>query len=247
MVLEGKVAIVTGGGNGIGKRYCRGLAGEGAKVVVADLAEQAAKEVAEETGGTAVRVDCASDDSVKQMVAQTLDAYGRVDILVNNAGVFTEVLPRKSFEDIPLEEWDKVMSVNVRGVWLCSKAVAPVFKQQRSGAIVNISSGTIFGGTVGFMHYVSSKGAVWAMTRCLANELGEYGVRVNCITPGLTSSERAKDVYNPGDFAARAEARRFKREQQPEDLVGTMIFLCSDASRFVTGQTMNVDGGTFMH
>jgi NAD(P)-dependent dehydrogenase (short-subunit alcohol dehydrogenase family) len=180
-------------------------------------------------------------------VAQALDAYGRVDILVNNAGIFTEVLPRKSFEDIPIEEWDKVMSVNVRGVWLCSKAVAPVFKQQRSGAIVNISSGTIFGGTVGFMHYVSSKGAVWAMTRCLANEMGEYGVRVNCITPGLTSSERAKDVYDPGDFAARAQARRFKREQEPEDLVGTMIFLCSDASRFVTGQTMNVDGGTFMH
>lgn len=247
MVLEGKVAIVTGGGNGIGKRYSRGLAAEGAKVVVADLAEQAAKDVAAEVGGTAVRVDCASDDSVKQMVAQALDAYGRIDILVNNAGMFTELMPRKSFEDIPLEEWDKVFSVNVRGVWLCSKAVAPVFKQQRSGVIVNISSGTIFGGTTGFMHYVSSKGAVWAMTRCLANELGEYGVRVNCITPGLTSSERAKDVYNPGDFSARAEARRFKREQQPEDLVGTMVFLCSDASQFVTGQTMNVDGGTFMH
>lgn len=247
MVLEGKVAIVTGGGNGIGKRYCRGLAGEGAKVVVADLADQAAKDVADEVGGTAVQVDCASDDSVRQMVAQALDAYGRVDILVNNAGIFTELMPRKSFDTIPIEEWDKVFSVNVRGVWLCSRAVAPVFKQQRSGVIVNISSGTIFGGSTGFMHYVSSKGAVWAMTRCLANELGEYGVRVNCITPGLTSSERAKDTYNPDDFTTRAQARRFKREQQPEDLVGTMIFLCSDASRFVTGQTMNVDGGTFMH
>jgi 3-oxoacyl-[acyl-carrier protein] reductase len=247
MVLEGKVAIVTGGGNGIGKRYCRGLAGEGAKVVVADLAEAAAKQVATEVGGTGVRVDCADDDSVKRMVAQALEAYGRVDILVNNAGIFTEVLPRKSFENIPINEWDKVFSVNVRGVWLCSKAVAPVFKQQRGGVIVNISSGTILGGTAGFMHYVSSKGAVWAMTRCLANELGEYGVRVNCITPGLTSSERAKDVYDPADFKARADARRFKREQEPEDLVGTMVFLCSDASRFVTGQTMNVDGGTFMH
>lgn len=247
MVLEGKVAIVTGGGNGIGKRYCRGLAGEGAKVVVADLAEAAAKEVAGEVSGLAVRVDCADDTSVKDMVAQTLDAYGRVDILVNNAGIFTEVLPRKGFEDIPVEEWDRVFSVNVRGVWLCSRAVAPVFRQQRSGVIVNISSGTILSGTPGFMHYVSSKGAVWAMTRCLANELGDFGVRVNCITPGLTSSERAKDVYDPADFKARADARRFKREQEPEDLVGTMIFLCSDASRFVTGQTMNVDGGTNMH
>ena len=247
MVLESKVAIVTGGGQGIGKRYCRGLAGEGAKVVVADLAEDKAKEVAAEVDGTAVRVDCANEDSVKQMAASALDAYGRVDILVNNAAIFTEVLPRKSFDEIPVDEWDKVMAVNVRGVWLCCKALAPVFKQQRSGVIVNISSGTILGGTPGFMHYVTSKGAVWAMSRCLANELGEYGVRVNCITPGLTSSERAKQVYDQRDFEDRAQARLFKREQQPEDLVGTMIFLCSDASRFVTGQTFNVDGGANMH
>jgi 3-oxoacyl-[acyl-carrier protein] reductase len=247
MTLEGKVAIVTGGGQGIGKRYCRGLAGEGAKVVVADLNEAAAKEVAAEVNGTGVRVDCASEDSTRQMVADALNTYGRVDILVNNAAIFTEVLPRKSFDDIPVEEWDKLFAVNVRGVWLCCKAVAPVFKQQRSGVIVNISSGTIFGGTPGFMHYVSSKGAVWAMTRCLANELGEYGVRVNCITPGLTSSERAKEVYPQKDFEDRAQARLFKREQQPEDLVGTMVFLCSDASQFVTGQTLNVDGGANMH
>ncbi len=247
MVLEGKVAIVTGGGNGIGMRYCRGLAGEGAKVVVADIAEQAAQGVANEIGGLAVGVDCASDESVKSMVARALDAYGRIDILVNNAAIFTEVLPRKAFDEIPIDEWDRVMSVNVRGVWLCSRAVAPVFKQQRSGVIVNISSGTIFGGTPGFMHYVTSKAAVWGMTHCLAKELGEYGVRVNCITPGLTSSERAKAVYAEADMQSRAQDRRFKREQQPEDLVGTMLFLCSDASRFVTGQTMNVDGGSNFH
>ncbi|HLG73450.1 MAG TPA: glucose 1-dehydrogenase [Chloroflexota bacterium] len=247
MVLEGKVAIVTGGGNGIGMRYCRGLSGEGAKVVVADLDEAAAKRVAQEVNGLGVRVDCANEDSVKAMVAQALDAYGRIDILVNNAAIFTEVLPRKSFEDIGIDEWDKVMAVNVRGVWLCSRAVAPVFKQQRGGVIVNISSGTIFSGSPGFMHYVSSKGAVWAMTRVLAKEMGEYGVRVNCITPGLTSSERAKAVYPEADMQSRAQDRRFKREQRPEDLVGTMIFLCSDASRFVTGQTLNVDGGTNMH
>ncbi|HEX6511707.1 MAG TPA: SDR family oxidoreductase, partial [Chloroflexota bacterium] len=164
-----------------------------------------------------------------------------------NAAIFTEVLPRKPFDEIPIDEWDKVMAVNVRGVWLCSRAVVPIFKQQRSGIIVNISSGTILTGTPGFMHYVTSKGAVWAMTRCLATELGEYGVRVNCITPGLTSSERAKDVYPQQDFEARAQSRRFKREQRPEDLVGTMLFLCSDASRFVTGQTLNVDGGANMH
>jgi 3-oxoacyl-[acyl-carrier protein] reductase len=247
MVLEGKVALVTGGGNGIGKRYCRGLAGEGAKVVVADIAEDAAKEVAGETGGLAIRVDCASDDSVRQMVAQALDSFGRIDILVNNAAMFTEVLPRKPFDEIPLEEWDKVMAINVRGVWLCCKAVAPVFKQQRSGVIVNISSGTILSGTPGFLHYVTSKAAVWGMTRCLANELGEFGVRVNAITPGLTSSERVKERYNPADLQARKESRLFKREQLPEDLVGAMIFLCSDASRFVTGQTLNIDGGQNFH
>jgi 3-oxoacyl-[acyl-carrier protein] reductase len=216
-------------------------------VVVADLDEAAAKRVAQEVNGLGVRVDCASDDSVKAMVAQALDAYGRIDVLVNNAAIFTEVLPRKSFEDISVEEWDKLMAVNVRGVWLCSRAVAPVFKQQRGGVIVNISSGTIYSGSPGFMHYVSSKGAVWAMTRCLAKEMGQYGVRVNCITPGLTSSERAKAVYPDADMQSRAQDRRFKREQQPEDLVGTMVFLCSDASRFVTGQTLNIDGGTNMH
>ena len=145
------------------------------------------------------------------------------------------------------EAFDRMIAVNLKGVWLCCKAVAPVFKQQRSGVIVNISSGTILGGTPGFMHYVSSKGAVWAMTRCLANELGEFGVRVNCITPGLTSSERAKEVYPQKDFEDRAQSRLFKREQVPEDLVGTMVFLCSDASQFVTGQTLNVDGGANMH
>jgi len=192
-------------------------------------------------------VDCASDDSVRQMVAQTLDAFGRIDILVNNAAIFTEVLPRKPFDEIPIDEWDKVMAVNVRGVWLCCKAVATVFKQQRSGVIVNISSGTIFSGSPGFMHYVSSKAAVWGMTHCLANELADYSVRVNCITPGLTSSERAKEVYPQHEMEARAQSRRFKREQQPEDLVGAMVFLCSDASRFVTGQTLNIDGGANMH
>jgi 3-oxoacyl-[acyl-carrier protein] reductase len=247
MVLEGKVAIVTGGANGIGKRYCRGLSAEGAKVVVADLMEDAARELAAEVGGTAVGVDCASDESIRSMVAQTLDAYGRVDVLVNNAAIFTEVMPRKPFDEIPIEEWDRVMAVNVRGVWLCCKAVAPVFRQQRGGVIVNISSGTIFHGSAGFAHYVTSKAAVWGLTHVLAREMGEYGVRVNAITPGLTSSERAKEAVPEHELVNRAQARLFKREQQPEDLVGTMVFLCSDASRFVTGQTFNIDGGANMH
>ena len=247
-LLDGKVAIVTGGGRGIGSRYCRGLAQEGARVMVADINEAGARQVASEIGGTSTRVDVADQSSVEAMVASTVDTFGRLDILINNAAVFTELIqPRKRFDEIPIDEWDRVMAVNVRGPWLCARAVAPHFRQQRSGVIVNISSGTIFNGTEGFAHYVTSKAAVWGMARVLARELGEYGVRVNAITPGLTSSEMVQEVYPSEWLEARAQSRVFRREEQPEDLVGTVIFLCSDLSAFTTGQTFNVDGGANFH
>ena len=247
MMLEGKVAIVTGGGQGIGQRYCRGLAAEGAKVVVADVALGPAEATAVELGGLAVETDVSDEASVRRMVARTLEAYGRIDILINNAAIFTEVLPRKSFDAIPPDEWDRVLAVNVRGAWLCARAVAPVFRQQRSGVIINISSGTIFNGTPGFAHYVTSKAAIWGLSRVLAKELGEYGVRVNAITPGLTSSERARAVYPEHELEDRAHSRVFKRQETPEDLVGTVMFLCSEASAFITGQTLNVDGGANLY
>jgi 3-oxoacyl-[acyl-carrier protein] reductase len=247
-VLSGKVAIVTGGGRGIGSRYCHGLAEQGARVVVADIVEANARQVASEVDGLACRVDVADEASVNGMVAAALEAYQRVDILINNAAIFTELIqPRKAFDEIPLEEWERVMAVNVRGTWLCSKAVAPVFKRQRSGVIINISSGTIFGGQTGFAHYVTSKAAVWGMARVLARELGEFGVRVNSITPGLTSSEMVQEIYGTDALVLNAERRIFRREQMPDDLVGTVVFLCSDASAFITGQTLNVDGGTYLH
>ncbi|HEY3060072.1 MAG TPA: glucose 1-dehydrogenase [Chloroflexota bacterium] len=247
-LLQGKVAIVTGGGRGIGARYCRGLAAEGARVVVADIALDGAAGVATEIDGLACRVDVSDENSVKAMVDQALANFGRIDALVNNAAIFTELVqPRKNFDEISVDEWDRVMAVNVRGSWLCAKAVAPTFRAQRSGVIVNISSGTIFGGQVGFAHYVTSKAAVWGMARVLARELGEYGVRVNSITPGLTSSEAVKDAYPAESLAASAERRILKREQLPEDLVGAVVFLCSDASAFITGQTLNVDGGTYLN
>jgi len=247
-VLQDRVAIVTGGGRGIGARYCRGLAAEGARVVVADIALDAACAVADEIGGLALRVDVADESGVQTMVHQAVDRFGRVDILINNAAIFTELVqPRKNFDEISVEEWDRVMAVNVRGSWLCAKAVAPIFRAQRSGAIVNISSGTIFGGQVGFAHYVTSKAAVWGMARVLARELGDYGVRVNSITPGLTSSEAVQEAYPAESLAASAERRILKREQMPEDLVGAVVFLCSDASAFITGQTFNVDGGTYLN
>ena len=247
-LLDGKVAIVTGGGRGIGSRYCRGLAQEGARVMVADINEAGARQVASEIGGASTRVDVADQASVEQMIATTVNTFGRVDILINNAATFTELIqPRKRFDEIPVDEWDRVMAVNVRGTWLCARAVAPHFRQQRSGVIINISSGTIFNGTEGFAHYVTSKAAVWGMARVLARELGEYGVRVNSITPGLTSSEMVQEVYPAEWLEARAQGRVFRREEAPEDLVGTVVFLCSDLSAFTTGQTFNVDGGANFH
>ena len=248
MLCEGKVAIVTGGGRGLGAGYCRALAAEGANVVVADITEEGAREVADEIGGLPVRVDVSDEASIQNMVTQALERYGRIDILINNAAIFTELRrPAKRFDEIPVEEWDRVMAVNVRGVWLCCKAVAPTFRKQRSGVIVNISSGTIYTGVEGFMHYVTSKAAVWGMTRVLARELGDAGVRVNSITPGLTSSEAVQEIYPVERLEASAERRIFKREETGADLVGTVLYLCSDASAFVTGQSLNVDGGAYMH
>jgi 3-oxoacyl-[acyl-carrier protein] reductase len=247
-VLNGRVAIVTGGGGGIGERYCRGLAAEGAKVVVADIVEAGARRVASEIGGMECCVDVADETSVQAMVAATMAAYGRIDVLINNAAVFAQLVsPRKNFDDIAVDEWDRVMAVNVRGTWLCCKAVAPVMRRQRGGVIINISSGTIFGGQTGFAHYVTSKAAVWGMAHVLARELGDFGVRVNSITPGLTSSEVVLEAYGAEALKLNAQRRILKREQLPEDLVGTVVFLCSDASAFITGQTFNVDGGTYLH
>lgn len=248
MLLENKVAIVTGGGRGIGAHYCRGLAAEGARVVVADIVSANAEQVAAEVGGLACHVDVSSEASVTAVVSKALESYGRVDVLVNNAAIFTELIqPRKDFDAIPVEEWDRVMAVNVRGVWLCSKAVASVYRQQRSGVIINISSGTILGGQTGFAHYVTSKAAVWGLTRVMARELGEYGVRVNVITPGLTASEAVLSAYTPERLQQSADTRILKREERPEDLVGTVVFLASDMSGFITGQTFNVDGGQYLH
>jgi NAD(P)-dependent dehydrogenase (short-subunit alcohol dehydrogenase family) len=249
--LDGKVAIVTGGGRGIGAAYCRGLASEGARVVVADILDAEAEGIATELGPSAASacyVDVSDESSVQRMIDHALSAFGRIDVLINNAAIFAELVqPRRSFDEIEVADWDRVMAVNVRGVWLCCRAVAPVFKQQHNGAIINISSGTILSGTAGFAHYVTSKAAVWGLTRVLARELGDFGVRVNAITPGLVSSAAVQSAYPAEAIQQRASARVFKREQQPSDLVGTVIFLASDASAFITGQTLNVDGGTHFY
>ena len=249
--LEGRVAIVTGAAQGIGAAYARGLAAAGAKICVSDVLD--AKAVAQEintAGGEAIAVHCDVTDaqSVQAMVAATLKAYGRIDILLNNAGIFA-TLALKPLTEIDSAEWDKVMAVNVRGIFECIKAVVPQMKQQKYGKIINIASGTVFKGVPMLLHYVASKGAVVAISRAVARELGDDGIRVNTLAPGLVMSEGVlkNPVWRGAVVSNNVASRAIKREALPEDLVGTAIYLSSADSDFVTGQVLVVDGGSVMH
>jgi NAD(P)-dependent dehydrogenase (short-subunit alcohol dehydrogenase family) len=248
--LNNKVAIVTGAARGIGAAFAEALASAGARVVVADVLDGGAI-VARigAAGGEAIycRADVTSAASVAALVADTLARFGTIDVLVNNAGIFAD-LAKKPFTEIDDAEWDRVMAVNLRGVFACAKAVAPAMMAKRHGKIVNIASGTVFKGFSGALHYVASKGAVVAMTRCLARELGTHDICVNAIAPGLTMSEAVVDNPEWGGAAgdATVASRALKRAQEPADIVGTLLYLASDASDFVTGQTIVVDGGSVM-
>jgi len=252
MRLQNKVAIVTGGGVGIGKAYAQGLAQEGAKVVVADIQEAEAQKVAADIKkagdeAIAVPVDVTSVEKTQAMAQAALQAYGRIDILVNNAGLYS-ALKKKTFMEIDPDEWDRVMAVNVKGLFLCVKAVYPAMKQQGKGKIINISSGTALSGSPLFLHYVSSKAGVLGFTRALAREVGDDNICVNSIMPGLTiSGSNQEGVMTPEQLADRRKRRCFQRDQYPQDLVGTVIFLASDDSDFMTGQSISVDGGMNMH
>ncbi len=250
--VENKVIIVTGGGHGIGRAYCQGLAKEGAKVVAADIdlpAAEETKKLVEKEGGRAIalHVDVANEQSTLAMAEATVKAFGKIDVLVNNAAVFSTIpISRVSFDKVPLEEWDRVMLVNLKGTWLCSRAVTPYMKKQNSGKIINISSGTAFSGRGGRIHYVTSKAGILGFTKTLARELGDFGITVNTLAPGSTLSE-SKDDKGAVDFRESAVSTRcLKRVEVPSDLVGTMVYLCSGASDFMTGQTMVVDGGNMM-
>ena len=249
--LADKVAIVTGAAQGIGAHFARGLAAEGAKVIIADVLDGA--ETADSivrANGTArfIRTDVSKASDVQALVAQTVAEFGTIDILVNNAAIFA-TLGNKKFQDISSEEFDRVMSVNVRGPFETAKAVAPIMIEKGAGKIVNIASGTVFKGVPNLLHYVSSKGAIVAMTRCLAREFGPHNVNVNAIAPGLTMSDGVlgQSDWTDDYIESNKNSRALKRRQVPGDLVGSMVFLCSSDSDFMTGQTIVVDGGAVMH
>ena len=248
-MLDGQVVIVTGGAGGIGSAYCRGLAAEGASLVVADLVDGSGMVAeAEELGAKAisVRVDVSDVASTEAMAAATVDAFGRIDALVNNAAFYLS-LTQGPMEEISPDEWDLCFAVNVKGSWLCARAVAPTMRAQKSGKIVNIASMTVNDGTPGFLHYVASKAAIWGLTRSLARELGDDGISVNTLTPDYIPHDAeyaAKQPHVDGLITAR---RAFKRTQVPDDMVGTLLYLVSPWSDFVTGQNIWVNGGSGFH
>jgi 3-oxoacyl-[acyl-carrier protein] reductase len=250
--LRGRVVIVTGGGRGIGRVYATHLAAAGARVLVADLDGEAARGAEGEIrgeGGVALAevVDISDPAATERMARAALGAWGQIDGLVNNASLMSS-LPRRPWDQIPVAEWDRVMAVDLRGLFLCCRAVVPAMREAGRGRIVNISSTRVFEGTPNRLHYTTAKAGVIGFTRALARELGDFGIGVNVITPGLTRSDTQVASSAPGYLSGDYdEQRAFKRAQLPEDLVGAVLFLLSDASAFITGQVLNVDGGKTLH
>jgi len=247
-LLPGQTIIVTGAATGIGQAFALGAATQGAHVIVADMnsADETMDQIAQAGGkATAVRVDVSDDASVRSMAEAALKATGRIDGLINNAAYFREVR-LTAFEDLDPEQWERIFQVNVKGVWLCSKAVMPTMRERQSGSIINIASVVAVAGQPGYLHYVATKGAVLAMTKGLAKECGKDGVRCNVIAPGfvITDATRNRPVEWQQSFL---KARAISREQRPDDLVGTALYLLSDLAAFVSGQTIVVDGGHIMY
>lgn len=255
MRLQDKVAIVTGGAGGIGIDLCRGLASEGAKIVIADINIESAKAELEEykkkgTDVLAIKTDVSDPESALKMAAKTMERLGRIDILVNSAAMMRVVKVSRGvpFWELDLDEWDRVMAVNVKGALLCARAVFPHMKAQGKGKIINISSGNFYvgGGEVKYAHYVTSKGAIVGLTRAMAQEAGDFNINVNCIAPGYVSTYWGTDQYRIEFGKREATKRCIKRDVHARDLVGTAIFLASPDSDMVTGQTVVVDGGVIM-
>jgi 3-oxoacyl-[acyl-carrier protein] reductase len=250
--LKDRVIIVTGAARGLGQAYAKALHEAGAVVVAADILDCAETAAMLGKQGMGMKLDVTSTESCKAMAEATLKAYGRIDGIINNAGMYgpsstSEGARMLPFDEIPEDSWQRMLNVNVSGVWRCCKAVAPAMRKQGYGKIVNIGSTSVALGVANLMHYVTSKGAVGAMTRVLARELGPHGVRANTLLPGFTLSQASKDFLVQNKAESLGEIIRsmcpLGREQTPEDLVGTALFLLSPMSDFITGQMIVVDGG----
>ena len=243
MRFKDKSVIITGGGGKIAKAYAMAFAKEGAKLSLPDIvsADHTVNAI-RDAGGAAITMACdvSDEESVKAMVDQTVKQFGTVDILINNAAYFMTVW-KGPFWEMTVEEFDKAMAVNVRGSWLCAKAVVPQMQKQQGGKIINVSSNVALTGNPNYIHYVTSKGALIAMTRAMARELGDWNICVNTVSPGFVVTEGRK--VDPEYEKIRAQQRSIKRSQVENDLVGTVLFLSSPESDFMTDQLLNVDGG----
>lgn len=247
--LEGKVVIVTGAAEGLGRRYAVAFSREGAKVVVCDIKDcmETVKEI-EAIGGEvlALSTDVTNEKSTVEMAKQTVKRFGRIDVLVNNAG-FYRGMKSKFFDQITLDEWNKMMATHPIGTFLCCKAVFPHMKEQKAGKIVNVSSGIVFNAFPGADAYAAAKGATFIFTRVLARELGQYNINVNAVAPGLVMTEASAEMMNETAAEGFRKVLALQRLQQPESPVGTVLFLASPLSDDIAGQTINVDCGHTMH
>jgi NAD(P)-dependent dehydrogenase (short-subunit alcohol dehydrogenase family) len=245
--LRDRVAIVTGAGQGLGSAFAKAFAASGAVAVIAERNGERGEVVAAEiatAGGKAcaITTDVADPASLENMISIVEQAYARIDILINNAAIFS-TLDMRPFEQIPLEEWEAVLKVNVTGPFLCCRAVLPAMRRAQWGRIINMASGAVTLGRPNYLHYITSKAALVGMTRSMARELGRDGITVNAILPGATSTEIERKTVTPEQKERIVAMQCIPRPEVPEDLVGSVLFLASDASAFLTGQALTVDGG----
>lgn len=245
--LKDRIVVVTGAGQGIGRAYAQAVAADGGTAVIAEINEERAQAVASEItseGGSAVAfgLDVSSEESCREFAEVVASQFGRVDGLVNNAAIFSTI-KMKAFSDITVREWDALMSVNLRGPWLLTTALLPLLRAGRSASVVNIASDAVWLGRPGYAHYVASKGGVAAMTFALSHELGGDGIRINTVSPGPTYTEVDRETVSPEQHEAMLARQSLARDAHPDDMVGPVTFLLSEASKFVTGQTIHVNGG----
>ena len=241
--MKGRVVIVTGAGQGLGRAFARAFAAEGALAVIAEINEEKGQAVAADTGGLFVRTDVSDPASIDAMARAALEAYGRIDVLVNNAAVFS-TLEMRPFDEIPLDEWERVLRVNLTGPFLCARAVAPAMRSAGWGRIINIASAAVNLGRPHYLHYIAAKAGLAGMTHSLARELGPQGITVNAVLPGATFTEIPRKTVTPEQKKAIIGMQCIPRAEAPEDLVGAVLFLASPGSGFITGQALTVDGGS---